>query len=369
MKRFLVFSFLFLSAGAFAQDYDVNRAEDRLFTKLEELRSAENNEAKELANKEFKSDLAAVLEHKESFDHPFSLLSTVGFIDSKDKMVRIINWNVEQDDKTQRYYAFVQHFDKRKKELSVTELKEDVWGIKQPDEVVTADQWYGALYYKIIPVKKGSKTIYTVLGWDGNTTLSNIKLIDAMYINGRSVKFGSPIFKVGKETKKRMFYEHSEKVTMTLQYESGRDRIMMDHLSPETPTMKGYYSFYVPDLSYDAFVFEDKKWVLKEDVIGVNNRPRDEKIEVLTKDPKTGKLVKRKIDNTWQDPSNPGAPAGGNEHVAITPETQKKDEESKESNSNEPKVDKRDKRDPSESSIFGDMNKKKKKRRRRKRKN
>ncbi|MFK7787155.1 MAG: hypothetical protein AB8B56_18685 [Crocinitomicaceae bacterium] len=369
MNRSLVFSFLFFAASSFAQDFNITRSEDRLLTKLEALRSAENDQAKKQANEEFKSDLAAVLEYKESFDHPFSLLTTVGFIDSEDEMVRIINWNVEQDDKTQRYYGFVQHFDKRKKTMTLTELKEDVWGMKQPEDIVEASSWYGALYYKIIPVKKGSRTIYTVLGWDGNTTLSNIKLIDAMYINGRSVKFGSPIFKVGKETKKRMFYEHSEKVTMVLRYETNRERIMMDHLSPETPTMKGYYSFYVPDLSYDAFIFEDKKWVLKEDVIGVNSHSDSQAQEVLTKDPKTGRLVKRKIDSDWQDPSNANAPAGGNEHVAITPETQGKDEKLNEPKSNEPKVDKRDKRDPSESSIFGDMNKKKKKRRRRKQRN
>jgi hypothetical protein len=369
MKGFIVFGFLFLAVGTYAQDFDITRSEDRLVTKLDALRSAENDQAKKEANEEFKSDLAAVLEYKESFDHPFSLLTTVGFINSEDKMVRIINWNVEQDDKTQRYYGFVQHYDKRRKELTVTELKEDVWGIKQPEDIVTADNWYGALYYKIIPVKKGSKTIYTVLGWDGNTTMSNIKLIDAMYINGKSVKFGSPIFKVGKETKKRMFYEHSEKVTMVLRYEEDRARIMMDHLSPETPTMKGYYSFYVPDLSYDAFIFEDKKWVLKEDVIGVNSHAESETREVLTKDPKTGRLVKRKIDADWQDPSNANAPAGGNEHVAITPEAQGKEEKTNDPKSNEPKVDKRDKRDPSESSIFGDLPRKKKKRLRKKRKN
>jgi len=367
MKRFLVYCILFLSFGASAQEYDVARAEERLFTKLEALRNAEDDAAKKQANKEFKSDLEAVLAHEESFDYPFSLLSTVGFIDSKDKMVRIINWNVEQDDKTQRYFGFVQHYDKRRKELSVTELVEDVWGIKQPEDIVTADKWYGALYYKIIPVKKGSKTIYTVLGWDGNTTMSNIKLIDAMYINGRSVKFGSPIFKVGKETKKRMFYEHSEKVTMVLRYEDDRKRIMMDHLSPESPTMKGYYSFYVPDLSYDAFVFEDRKWVLKEDVIGVNAQKNPEQQYVMTKDPKTGKLVRRKIDSNWQDPSDASAPAGGNEHVAITPESQEtKEKETETTKSQEPKVDKRDKRDPSESSIFGDFKKKKRKRRKRK---
>lgn len=374
MKNLILFSFIFVGICAFGQDYDVNRTEDRLLIKLETLRNAENDQAKEAANEDFKSDLEAVLEHEEAFDHPFSLLTSVGFIDSKDKMVRIINWNVEQDDKSQRYYGFVQHYDKRKKTLSVTELKEDVWGIKQPEDVIEAANWYGALYYKIIPVKKGSRTIYTVLGWDGNTTMSNIKLIDAMYINGRSVKFGSPIFKVGKETKKRMFYEHSEKVTMILRYENDRKRIMMDHLSPEAPTMKGYYSFYVPDLSYDAFIFENNKWTLKEDVIGVNPHNDKETQEVLTMDPKTGKLVKRKIDTDWQDPSNPGAPAGGNVHVAVTPETQVEDEKSTTTtqNSKEPQMTRREKRKAakaSKSSIFGDFEKKKKKRRKRNRKN
>ena len=369
MKNFLVFSFVFLGISAFAQDYDVTKAENRLLMKLETLRSASTDQEKVSANEDFKSDLAAVLEYEESFDHPFLSLTSVGFIDSKDKMVRIINWNIEQDDKSQRYYGFVQHYDKRKKSLSVTELKEEVFGLQQPDGIIEAKNWYGALYYQIIPVKKGSRTIYTVLGWDGNTTMSNIKLIDAMYINGHSVKFGSPIFKIGKETKKRVFYEHSEKVTMTLRYEAGRDRIMMDHLSPEAPTMKGYYSFYVPDLSYDAFIFENNKWILKEDVIGVNNHDSKEKRTVHTMDPKTGKLVKIKIENTWQNPSDPNAPAGGSEHVAVTPESQANDEKSTDPKSNEPKVDKRDKRDPSDLSIFGDMKKKKKKRRRRNRKN
>lgn len=369
MKNFLVLSFVFLAIGASAQVYSVSKSEDRLLVKLETLRNAVTDEEKATANEDFKSDLAAVLEHEESFNHTFPLLTSVGFIDSKDGIVRIINWNVEQDDKSQRYFGFVQHYDKRKKNLSVTELKQDVWGLKQPDDIVEAASWYGALYYQIIPVKKGSRTIYTVLGWDGNTTMSNIKLIDAMYISGRSVKFGSPIFKIGKETKKRLYYEHSEKVTMTLRYEEGRSRIMMDHLSPEAPTMKGYYSFYVPDLSYDALEFEDHKWVLKEDVIGVNDHPTPEKLEVYTKDPKTGKLVKRRIDNTWQNPSDPNSPAGGNEHVAITPETQKNDQKEVDAKSRPPKVDKRDKRDASELSILGDIKKKKKKRRRRNRKN
>lgn len=363
MKRFVLISIVLSSFTVNAQTYDVAQAETRLFTLLEALRNSTTDADKSTHNTAFKTELKEVLKHTESFIHPFSTLSSVGFINSSDKQVRIVNWNVEQEDKSQRYYGFVQHFDKRGKILEVTELVEDVFGLAQPDDIVEASSWYGALYYKIIPVKKGSKTIYTVLGWDGNSTVSNIKLVDAMYINGSSVKFGSPIFKIGKEIKKRLFYEHSEEVTMVLRYEEDRQRIMMDHLSPESPSLKGYYSFYVPDLSYDALKYEDSKWVLHEDVVGVNPERSDDPISAYTKDPKTGKLVKRKIKNTWVDPSDAAAPAGGNEHVAATPEETVKTEKSDEPKVKREKGEKKDKRDPSELSIYDGIQKKKRKKR------
>lgn len=365
MKRLVLLSIILSGFIANAQTYDIAQAETRLFSLLETLRNSTTDADKATNNQAFKSELSAVLKNKESFEHPFtSLASSVGFINSSDKMVRIVNWNIEQEDKSQRYFGFVQHYDKRGRILEVTELVEDVFGLSRPDDVVDAASWYGALYYKIIPVKKGSRTIYTVLGWDGNNTMSNIKLVDAMYINGSSVKFGQPIFKIGKEIKKRLFYEHSEDVTMVLRYEDDRKRIMMDHLAPESPNMTGHYSFYVPDLSYDALKYEDSKWVLHEDIIGVNNHDAEKEKYVYTKDPKTGKVVKRKIKNAWQDPSDPAAPAGGNEHVATTPEEPSRTEKTKEPKVKEPKADKKDKRDPSELSIMEGVKKKKKRKNR-----
>ncbi|MFT5780341.1 MAG: hypothetical protein ACI837_003303 [Crocinitomicaceae bacterium] len=368
-----LFSILFLSSLGISQEEYMAQKEDELVILLDELRDSDNDADKATLNEAFKKKMGDVLLDKLALTYPFSKLTTVGFIDSPDELVRIVNWNVEQADKSQRYFGFVLHVDKRKKKYYVTELKEDLFGVRQPEEVVTSDLWYGALYYKIIPVKKGSKMIYTVLGWDGNTTMSNIKLIDAMYMTGSTVKFGNPIFKVGKEIKRRVFYEHSEKITMLLRYEENRGRIMMDHLSPEAPTMKGYYSFYVPDLSYDAFKFIGNKWVLHEDVIGVNKSHGDKQI-VYVEDPRTGKLKKQVIDNKWENPEDMNAPAGGIEHVAVTPESDEKDSK-KDSRKNPeatdpkaPKIDKKDKRDPTNLSIYDDVRKNKRRNRRLKRK-
>ena len=371
--RLLIGFIVVLSCGQLSAQDDVMAAqEDELVFLLDQLRSSKDDAEKKSNNDKFKAEFAKALESKSALTHQFTKLNTVGFIDSPDKLVRIINWNVEQDDKTQRYYGYVLHYDKRKKKYYVTELIQDLYGMNQPKEVVTSYKWYGALYYKIIPVKRGSKTVYTVLGWDGNTTMSNIKLLDVMYLTGKTVKFGLPIFKTGKTIHRRMFYEHAEKVTMNLNYEEERKRIMMDHLSPESPTMKGYYSFYVPDLSYDAFKLEKGKWILHEDVIGINRPLENDEQVVYVKDPRTGKLKKQVIDIDWQNPEDANAPAGGNEHVAVTPEGEakedkkesRKDRKKKEkSDPNVPAYDKKDKRDPNNISFYDDMKKSKRKKR------
>ena len=368
MKRLVLnISFACLSTVAFSQGDSMAIFEEELLVLLDELRAATNDADKAAHNDTFKAKLQSVLDRKESMNYSFPRLSTVGFIDSPDKLCRIVNWNVEQDDQSQRYYSFVQRYDRRRKKFYNIELQEDPFGVREPEGIVEAADWYGALYYKIIPVRKGRKTIYTLLGWDGNTSLSTSKLVDAMYFTGNKVKFGSPIFDIGTETKYRLFYEHADKVTMTLTYEESRHRIMMDHLAPESPSLAAFRSFYVPDLSYDALEYQKSKWVLKEDVIGVNDHNNDDKYQyVYVQDPETGKPVRKKIEREWQNPEDPNAPVGGNEHIAVTPEEADGTELNKDDTKKKRlKRFRRDERDPSElSTTHGDLKKRKTKKKR-----
>ncbi|MEJ6617032.1 MAG: hypothetical protein QNL61_08990 [Crocinitomicaceae bacterium] len=362
MNNITLLIFLIVSTLTFGQQSPFTEDEENLLPLLDKLRSAENNADRDAANKVFRTELASVLAQPGSIEYPFSKLTTVGFINSPDKQMRIVNYNIEQDDLSQNYTCFIIYYDKRKKEQFVTELKDNSFGMPtQPTEILASDEWYGALYYKIIPVSKGSKTIYTVLGWDYYGPSSQIKIIDAIYVSGSTVKLGSPIFKQGRETMKRVYFEHSKKSSMALNYDEGRKRIIFDHLSPESPTLKNYKSYYVPDMSYDAFEFDDGKWVLEEDVIGTNSGEDPKKQYVYVKDEKTGKVVKKEVKVKWINPEDANAPGGGYEHVAITPENAKENE-TKEGKSNMPKADKNDKRDPSQVSFYDDVvNKKRKK--------
>jgi len=360
MKDLSIIIFILLASLTFGQQTSFIEEEENLLVLLSDLRAAATNKEKDASNKVFKTELSKVLNQPGSLDYPFSKLTTVGFIDSPDKQMRIVNYNIEQDDLSQKYTCFVVYYDKRKKEQFVTELKDNSFGMPtQPTEIISSDEWYGALYYKIIPISKGSKTIYTVLGWDYYGPSSQIKIIDAIYVNGSSVKLGSPIFKQGRETLKRVYFEHSKKSSMALNYEEGRKRIIFDHLSPESPNLKNYKSYYVPDMSYDAFVLENGKWILQEDVIGTNSGEDPKKQVVYIKDEKTGKVVAKEIKVKWENPEDANAPGGGYEHVAITPESAKASDEEK-IDTNGPEVNKRDKRDPSQVSFYDDVVKKKK---------
>jgi hypothetical protein len=363
----LIFTGLIFSGGVYAQK-DTSSTylgvlparEDSLVILLNELRAAKDDWAKEEKNAVFKDYLKETLNDKAAFTYPFTKLKTVGFIDSPDGQLRIVNWNVEQDDQTQKYFCFILHYDKRKKSAELSELVDNSINLPmKPDGILEAENWYGALYYKIIPTDKGSKTLYTLLGWDGNSSMSTMKLIDVLYFSGDDPKLGSPIFKMKDVSQKRIFFEHSKKAVMSLKYEQQYDRIIFDHLSPETPDLAGFYSFYVPDFSYDAFVWENNKWVLHEDVIGVN-KGGDEKQAVYVKNERTGKVEKKEIKNKWVNPEDQSAPGGGSEHVAVTPDQDLQNPAAQKEDLDK-KVTKKDKRDPSNlNSTLGTQKRKKK---------
>jgi hypothetical protein len=125
--------------------------------------------------------------------------------------------------------------------------------------------WYGALYYTIIPVKKDKAVYYTLLGWDGNNKFSNKKIIETMsFQSNGNIKFGLPyfIYPNGK-TKRRVVFQYNKQSYMSLKYfkERKEELIIFDHLIPKSPQLEGMYDWYVTDLSFDAFKLENEKWV------------------------------------------------------------------------------------------------------------
>ncbi len=363
-------AFLFLLFGCCFQllsQFSFEQKEVEMSRMLDSMRIASDDASKEKWNKTLKESMANTLQEPSIFDHQFTRLKTIGSIDSPDGLVRIVNWNIELADGSQKYVGFVLHRDLKKNTHRVIELIDNSFLLPaKPDDVLEPNNWYGALYYKIIPIERSGKTVYTVLGWDGGLQSTNTKLIDVISFTGNSLKLGQSIFKMGDQTLKRVFFEHSEKTVMSLKWDTEKNRIMFDHLSPETPSLVGFYDYYVPDFSYDAFEYNGSKWILTEDVIGINKDK--ESVHINTMNPKTGEVVSKEMDNKWIDPTSVGASSPKEVHVAvITEETiEAKDKNSKKDTKNQPldalgkyEKEKRHKKKNNSSLILEDPKKKK----------
>lgn len=308
-KIYFLILFIIISYPLFSQEIDMISEEKKLEKLLTDLRLAKNNEEKIKRNELLKTEMRRVLKYKEALSYPFLKLTTIGFVNSPDNQIRIINWNVEKDDLDQIYTAFVIHTDKRRKNQFLTELKDNSLPLSPiPKGVISNENWYGALYYKIIPVTKGIKNYYTILGWDYYSPISQMKIIDVIYFNGKNVRLGCPIFKCGKKTKNRVLFEHSKKTSMSLKYEENPNRIIFDHLSPESPGLSKFRSFYVPDMSYDSFIFNKGKWTLHEDIVGLNKSNNSDKKFIYIMNKKTGKLERKKVKLKWLNPQDSNPP-------------------------------------------------------------
>lgn len=321
MKKLTLLFCLFLSFPWFAQS-ELEENEEALNVKLLALRTAKTEEEINFLNAEFKKAMESFLKLDGAFRYKFTKLKTVAIIDSPDGKVRIINWNLEYPDLSYSYCAYVMRWDDNKDKLITTELLDnlDAYSSK-PEGVIDAKNWYGALYYKIVPFEHSGKQEYLLIGWDGGTTGSNFKIIDVLCFPGGNLRLGSPVFKNKKATAKRVVYEYSDRANMVMRFEEKYNRVVFDHLSPESPALAGVYSYYVPDMSYDAYIYADDAWVLNEDVIAVNPDEGNSKKYYYAQNDKTGKVEKVKMKDDWIDPTNINN-KDDIKHVARTPESE-----------------------------------------------
>ncbi|MFZ4400045.1 MAG: hypothetical protein ACOYO1_08435 [Bacteroidales bacterium] len=263
------------------------------------MRNGENDRIKFEANEKFTSLLEDAIYLKKSFEYPFDSIKTIARLVSPDNNIKIYNWVISKSDGSFDYYAFLQSYNEKKKKYDVFKLIDKSSDIIAPEfQTLDVNNWYGALYYKIIHTQNGEVDYYTLLGWNGNNGLSFKKLIDVLsFKSGNKPVFGAPIFRKGKDKPKRIIFEYSTKAVMSLKYDNQEyqekvrlkkpikgkrfevknikaSMILFDRLVPLSPSLEGQKQFYVPETNiYDAFINENGKWLFIEDIDARNHKP------------------------------------------------------------------------------------------------
>ncbi len=232
------------------------------------IMQADEDELREKINDTIRNQFIGFLENPGSFDHNFDSLKSVGAITSDDDKLKIYTWNLPYFDGSHGYNGFIQlkHDDK---EPAVTiELQHNPKKIPNfENAIITASNWYGALYYDIISTKHKGEMNYTLLAYDPHDIFTKRKIIDVLNIsNANMVSFGKAIFQMQNKSLHRVVFEYSARVGMMLRFNEPMDMIVYDHLSPSSPAYEGRYQYYGPDFSYDGFEFDNGQWIHQEDI-------------------------------------------------------------------------------------------------------
>lgn len=241
------------------------------------------------ADSNFIRMLVRSLKIPNSFYFPFDSLQTISKLYSPDSSFRIFTWQIKKD-----VYVFMQRGAIQMRtadgSLKLFPLHDVSMFSKKPeDSVRTANNWIGAIYYRIIQKNLNGKNIYTLLGFDDFTINSNKKWMDVLTFNeeGQPV-FGGPYFsfrndsaKISKKQVVRFYLEYKKEASTTFNYDSSLNMIVYDHLISETeePNRK---ETYVPDGDFEGFVWENGKWLhvpkVFNTVLQDNQFPQEQKI-------------------------------------------------------------------------------------------
>ena len=231
---------------------------------VQRLTDATTDAEKESASSAIGAEFQILLNGAQAFVEPFSDVP-VSRVDATDGKFRLFTWNYALADGAYRYDGVMMVRDGDRSEI--IPLHDATNTISSPATApLTAAKWYGALYYGVVPVKKGAKTYYTLLGWKGFDKVETRKVLEVLSFNGTTPRFGAPIFGTGKAQHQREIFSFTALASMQLKWEPSRNAIVLDHLAPTTPEFEGQAAFTAPDLSYDAYVWDKRSWEFQRDI-------------------------------------------------------------------------------------------------------
>jgi len=224
------------------------------------------------ANITFIKTLVQALKVPHSFNFPFDSVKSIRILNSPDNRFRILTWNISYDDGSYRFYGTLQMNTGDK--LLMYPLTDYSPLIKNAEDTVTSNtKWYGAEYYKIIPVNTNQTQYYLLLGWKGNTVKSTKKVIEVLSFNrGGDPVFGMPVFDGNGKTRKRVVFEYARQSSMLLKYDADQHTVVFDNLAPPDKKQTGKFEFYGPDLSYNGYRFKNGRWAYVDN-LDMRNTP------------------------------------------------------------------------------------------------
>ncbi len=187
----------------------------------------------------------------------------------------IFTWQLFVDDSSYRYGGMIRMDDGK-----IFRLTDKANEVKQPFTTrLRHDNWYGALYYKMLPFTHNDKEMYLLIGYNAHSFFTRRKLIDVLYFENDKPRFGYNVLQMKDGMGKvrgvqRFIMEYSASVTVSLNYSEADKMIIYDHLIGGSP-IEGGGMTNVPDGSYCGLKLEKGNWVYIDKLHEDNYDPKD----------------------------------------------------------------------------------------------
>ena len=201
-----------------------------------------------------------------SFYYPFDSMQTATKMYPADSSFRIITWQVSVMADKPRQRGVIQ-MNTADGSLKIFPLYDGSDYTEAPNDSIRGPQnWIGAIYYKLIEKAWAGKKYYTLLGYDENGPASTKKWMDVLTFDETGQpRFGGDYFAIKSDSlfpkgSKRFNVEFKKEGRARFMYDEQEGFIVFDHLVSESnqPDRK---STFVPDGDYEAFKWENGKWV------------------------------------------------------------------------------------------------------------
>lgn len=224
------------------------------------------------------------------------LKSDYAILTPKNRKFKLITWNMYKNDGTYAYFGYLLvNNSKRVKTgwlshktvegYEYFKLLDRSATVKSPETYIgTADKWFGMLYTTLIECDG----FYTLIGYDPNDKLISRKFIDVLSFRSDGTPvFGKDVFRFPRKNPKRLMFEYSSDVSMSIRYNERSNQIVYSHLGPNQAgdLLVGQFQYYGPDGSFDALELKKDKWVTLEDV--------------------DARGEKKEQDDSWNNPQKP----------------------------------------------------------------
>jgi outer membrane lipoprotein-sorting protein len=260
--------------------------------------------------------LVRALKIKNSFYFPFDSCQTVSRLYAPDSSFRIFTWQVPLDGSAFRQYGAMQ-MNTNDGSLKLIPLFDHSDFTKKPQDSVRSNQnWIGALYYRVILKEYNKKKYYTLLGYENMNMRLSRKWIEVLTFNEKNEPvFGGPFFSFANDTAKvkpkpvaRFVMEYKKEGNARMTYDPELDMIVYDHLVSETNTPE-FKETFVPDGDYEAFKWENGKWIHVEKVFDFKLEDKQFPVPNPLYDqegnPEYNKLPKKPTEKEKKKPAKP----------------------------------------------------------------